>query len=89
MESHMGEADISQIPYKVTIESFRHNDFMKIMEMDGLTQEDIISSLAILENHNAVFKAGQSAGTSGSFFFFSHDNRFLMKTILPEESQKL
>ena len=57
--------------------------------MDGLTQEDIIHSLAILENRNAVFMAGQSAGTSGSFFFFSHDNRFIMKTIMPEESIKL
>lgn len=57
--------------------------------MDGLTQEDIIQSLAVLENRDAVFKAGESAGASGSFFFFSYDNRFLLKTILKEESLKL
>jgi hypothetical protein len=28
-----------------------------------------------------VFKAGQGAGASGSFFFFSHDKRFLIKTM--------
>ena len=81
--------DLSEIPYKVTIESFRHNDFTTVMELDGLTQEDIIASLNTVENRYAVFKAGQSAGTSGSFFFFSYDNRFLLKTILPEESKKL
>lgn len=62
---------------------------MKVLQMDGITQEDIIRSLTILENRDAVFKAGESAGTSGSFFFFSHDNRFLLKTILREESLKL
>jgi len=28
-----------------------------------------------------VFKAGEGAGRSGSFFFFSHDQRFIIKTI--------
>ena len=36
-----------------------------------------------------VFKAGEGAGASGSFFFFSHDNRFLIKTLLSEEKQKM
>jgi len=28
-----------------------------------------------------VFKAGEGAGRSGSFFFFSHDRRFIIKTM--------
>lgn len=32
-----------------------------------------------------VFKAGEGAGASGSFFFFSHDNKFLIKTMNSEE----
>ena len=32
-----------------------------------------------------VFQAGQSAGASGSFFFFSRDNRFIIKTLQGEE----
>mmetsp|Transcript_3452 Transcript_3452/g.2443 ORF Transcript_3452/g.2443 Transcript_3452/m.2443 type:complete len:167 (+) Transcript_3452:322-822(+) len=28
-----------------------------------------------------VFKAGESQGKSGSFFFFSHDKKFLIKTM--------
>ena len=31
-------------------------------------------------------KAGESAGASGSFFFFSKDNRFLIKTVNKKES---
>lgn len=32
-----------------------------------------------------VFKAGEGAGRSGSFFFFSHDNRFIVKTMSKSE----
>jgi hypothetical protein len=32
-------------------------------------------------NADQVFKAGEGAGRSGSFFFFSHDNRFIVKTM--------
>jgi hypothetical protein len=36
-----------------------------------------------------VFKAGQGSGLSGSFFFFSHDNKFLIKTLGREEKKRL
>lgn len=58
LESMNQEFDLSEIPYRVTIESFRHNEFQSIMEMDGLSQEDIIASLSTVENRYAVFKAG-------------------------------
>ena len=32
-------------------------------------------------NNKAVFKAGESQGKSGSFFFFSHDRKFIIKTM--------
>lgn len=32
-----------------------------------------------------VFKSGESEGKSGSFFFFSQDNKFLIKTMTPDE----
>ena len=28
-----------------------------------------------------IFKAGEGAGRSGSFFFFSHDRKFIIKTM--------
>ena len=36
-------------------------------------------------NRNQVFKAGESQGKSGSFFFFSHDNEFIIKTMYEHE----
>ncbi len=32
-----------------------------------------------------IFKAGEGSGSSGSFFFFSKDNKFLIKTINKQE----
>lgn len=32
-----------------------------------------------------VFKAGEGAGRSGSFFFFSHDRKFIIKTMTKGE----
>jgi hypothetical protein len=32
-----------------------------------------------------VFKAGEGAGRSGSFFFFSHDRKFIIKTMTNQE----
>lgn len=43
------------------------------------------SSLSPKFNRESVFKAGEGAGRSGSFFFFSHDRKFIIKTISIEE----
>lgn len=32
-----------------------------------------------------VFKSGEGAGRSGSFFFFSHDRKFIIKTMTKQE----
>jgi len=32
-----------------------------------------------------VFKAGEASGASGSFFFFSQDKKFIVKTMTNEE----
>ena len=36
-------------------------------------------------NSDQVFKAGEGAGRSGSFFFFSHDRKFIIKTMTKHE----
>jgi len=46
---------------------------------------DLYKSLAPKFNRDKVFNAGEGAGKSGSFFFFSHDNRFIIKTISSDE----
>lgn len=36
-------------------------------------------------NFKNIKKAGESKGKSGSFMFFTHDNRFIIKTMFQEE----
>jgi 1-phosphatidylinositol-4-phosphate 5-kinase len=55
--------------------------FSKIREIDGIDQYKIRKSLSVKYNRDAVFNAGESAGKSGSFFFFSHNREFLIKTM--------
>ena len=45
----------------------------------------IEKSLSPLHNRDQVFKAGEGAGSSGSFFFFSHDQKFIIKTMTQYE----
>lgn len=40
-------------------------------------------------NREQVFHAGEGSGKSGSFFFFSHDKRFIIKTITKDELDTL
>lgn len=38
-------------------------------------------SLSPKFNRDMVFKSGEGAGRSGSFFFFSYDRKFIIKTM--------
>jgi len=59
------------------------------MTLDGIEPKDIIHSLDNEANRKMIFKAGEGAGASGSFFFFSHDNRFIIKTLRGTEREDL
>ena len=55
------------------------------MDLDGIKPDDLKQSLDSDANHRMIFRAGEGAGASGSFFFFSHDNQFLIKTMARSE----
>lgn len=48
---------------------------------DGFNNKILKESLDPEANREKVFKAGESQGKSGSFFFFSKDGKFLIKTM--------
>ena len=53
---------------------------------DYLTSFEVLhASLSPKYNRDMVFKAGEGAGRSGSFFFFSHDRKFIIKTMKKSE----
>lgn len=45
----------------------------------------IKASLSPKFNRDMAFKAGEGAGRSGSFFFFSHDRKFIIKSMTSSE----
>lgn len=55
--------------------------FHKIRRLDGISNEIIKKSLDPNANRKAAFKAGEGQGKSGSFFFFSNDKKFIIKTM--------
>ena len=59
------------------------------MELDGITSQDIKDSLNLEDNIQMVFQAGEGVGQSGSFFFFSKDNKLLIKTMRGSEKKVL
>ena len=59
--------------------------FKSIQQGNGITSDVILASLSPETNRDMVFKAGEGAGASGSFFFFSHDRRFIIKTMTDDE----
>jgi hypothetical protein len=71
----------------VVIEEYAGGIFRRLRERDGISKEDVIRSLnpEVNGNQKAIEDAGESQGKSGSFFFFSHDSRFIIKTMTPQE----
>ena len=59
------------------------------MKLDGLSPINISDSLNLEDNIANVFAAGEGAGASGSFFFFSKDKKCLIKTMRGSEKKKM
>ena len=55
--------------------------FAFLRQKDGYTNKILEESLDPDANRAMVFKAGESQGKSGSFFFFSKDQKFIIKTM--------
>jgi hypothetical protein len=55
--------------------------FRYLRKLDDINENDIRNSLDPERNLSAIMKSGEGSGKSGSFFFFSGDNRFIIKTM--------
>jgi 1-phosphatidylinositol-4-phosphate 5-kinase len=59
--------------------------FFDLRKEESLDYKDLIDSLDPIKNKTNMLKIKQSSGKSGSFFFFSWDNRFIIKTVKDHE----
>jgi len=63
--------------------------FQEIRKMDGMDQ-DLINSLDLGKNFNRILKSAKAqGGRGGEFFFFSSDNRLILKTVNTKELDTL
>ena len=61
--------------------------FAELRKGHGISNEALLASLDPETNSSNVFKAGEANGASGSFFFFSTDKRFIVKTMTDGEKE--
>lgn len=76
-----GGGESLQINKRVEIEGHYVHCFKDLRVSDSITTEVLLTSLDPERNSSSVFKAGEASGASGSFFFFSADKRFIVKTM--------
>ena len=76
-----GTKEVLNIYENVQVFDFFFKGFHKLRYQDGITKEMIAYSFWPDYNFKNIKKAGESKGKSGSFMFFTHDNRFIIKTM--------
>ena len=77
-ESNMNTVTINQA---IEIIELAPKVFKEIRKKEGFVEDTVKQSLDPNKNKEAVFKAGEGQGKSGSFFFFSFDKKFIIKTM--------
>ena len=70
---------------KINCQAYLVKGFHRLRDREHLSAEDINKSLDPNFNRSAVFQTGLGSGASGSFFFFSHDKNFVVKTMTSTE----
>ena len=74
---------------KITIIEYAPHIFRDILRHDKVTNSYILKSFNLAKNISNISKLQISEGKSGSFFFFTYDNKFLIKTISEGERNAL
>ena len=59
--------------------------FGKLFDCNSINLQMLQHSFCPHQNRDQVFKSGTGSGKSGSFFFLTHDKRFMIKTINKKE----
>ena len=81
-----GKHDILVLDHRVTVTFHMLEHFRRLYRLWGINDYTSFSvSLSPKFNRDMIFKAGEGAGRSGSFFFFSHDQKFVVKTMTSTE----
>lgn len=71
------------IDKRIQCVEFAPDVFAHLRALDGIKNSDLPTSMNPFneDNKKAIQKSGEGMGKSGSFFFFSHDKKLLIKTM--------
>ena len=72
---------VTEINSKTKITYHQLYEFGKLFECNKLSLRMLEKSFSPELNREQVFKTSEGSGKSGSFFFLTHDKRFMIKTI--------
>ena len=81
MFTALDEKESLTINEDIMVTEYAPDVFSFLRQKDGFTNKTLRQSLDPDRNKEKVFKAGESQGKSGSFFFFSQDQKFIIKTM--------
>ena len=82
---HNSLSETLVIDTDVKVTYYRMSAFIDTFPEYLASTDCLHASLSPKFNRDMVFKAGEGAGRSGSFFFFSHDRKFIIKTMTKGE----
>ena len=77
--------ELREIKTNVSVTYHRLHEFSKLYDSNNLSMKMLEESLLPILNMEQVFQTGEGAGKSGSFFFLSHDRKFMIKTMKSSE----
>lgn len=72
-----------------SITEYEPEIFNDLRKKDEINDDIMIRVFSPSKNKNAIDKMSESKGKSGSFFFYSHDRKFIIKTITDGERKTL
>ena len=81
--------NLKELKTDAEITYYRLYEFSKLFEYNNLSTQLLEKSLSPILNTEQVFQTGEGAGKSGSFFFLSHDRKFMIKTMKKHEVETM
>ena len=85
-QKNKNEKRVIQIPANFVYHKFEFINysplvFKNLRDMRGIDEGEFMKSFPLQDNETTAMMEKFTEGKSGSFFFFSHDRKYIMKTI--------
>jgi hypothetical protein len=77
--------NVSNDEMQIEIQEYAPKAFHHLRKTQGITLKDIMKSMALTANTKGIKNFTEGAGKSASFFFFTDDRQFVIKTVKSDE----